>query len=355
MKGDFAVPYMSDSQLVSSIRANKICPCYMFWGKDSATIAALTSKLINKLVPDSAKDLNYHFIPAAEFSSSQLSDICESLPVFSERVVAAINDLNAETLRQDELKRLNEIISEIDPSTTTLIIYATGVDLAEGKKQLSPKNKKLAEHISKCGGVVTEFAYHKPAELVKHIQNRMSKSGCFIKVRSAAYLAQLCGCDLLMVDNECDKLTAYTQSGEVTDQIIDMLVSGQTDADAYKLSRAVVSGKSAQAFDMLNSLYNRQAEPIPLLFVISSALMDLYRAKAAIISAKSESDMINDFSYKGRSFAAENAFRDCRSMSMDKIRRCLGILSDCDADMKSKRTDPKVLLEEAIAKMLSAK
>ena len=55
------------------------------------------------------------------------------------------------------------------------------------------------------------------------------------------------------------------------------------------------------------------------------------------------------------SFAAENAFRDCRSMSMDKIRRCLGILSDCDADMKSKRTDPKVLLEEAIAKMLSVK
>ena len=51
----------------------------------------------------------------------------------------------------------------------------------------------------------------------------------------------------------------------------------------------------------------------------------------------------------------ENAFRDCRGMSMEKIRRFISVLSDCDIDMKSKRTDPRVLLETAIAKMLSEK
>ena len=78
-KGGGRMPYMSDSELVKSIRAGRILPCYLFWGRDAFTCEIITKKLIDKLVPDEAKDMNYRFFPAAGLSMSELADICEEI------------------------------------------------------------------------------------------------------------------------------------------------------------------------------------------------------------------------------------------------------------------------------------
>ena len=200
-----------------------------------------------------------------------------------------------------------------------------------------------------------EFAYKKPPELVGYIQSRLGKSGCFMSPDNAEYLAASQNCNILMINNECDKLTSYQQSGEIVRETIELLVSDGADTDAYKLSKAILTGKRAEAFDILQRLYSRQAEPIALLTVIAGAAMDIYRAKTAVASGVPEKTVVEDYSYRGRDFAVKNAFRDCRSMPMEKLRFCLKTLSDCDRDMKSKRTDPRVMLEEALAKIIEFK
>lgn len=349
------MPVMSDSELIKSIKKGDIKKAYFFWGKDTAAIENVTKKLTERLIAKQDRDMNYHFMNASDFSASELYDISQSMPFFADRIVTLINDLNAEGLRADELKLLFDAVSEADASTSTVIFYTTGVDLTGGKKSLSAKNKKLADHISKCGGIVTEFAYKKPNELVKHIQQRLGESGCFMSPKNAELLAEMLGCKLLDIDNECDKLSSYASSGEITEEMIELLASDQLETDAYKLSRAIIYGKRAEAFKILDKLYAHQAEPIPLLTVVSGSVMDLYRAKTALLSRRTESDVIEDFNYRGRDFAVKNAFRDCRSMSIEKLRYSISVLSDCDIDMKSKRTDPKVMLETAITKILTAK
>ena len=42
------------------------------------------------------------------------------------------------------------------------------------------------------------------------------------------------------------------------------------------------------------------------------AFLDLYRARTAMTVDKRQNDIINDFKYKGREFAVNNAYRDCR-------------------------------------------
>lgn len=347
------MPNLTDAELVKAIRAQKYFPCYFFWGKDAATCELYAQKLASRLVPAEAMDLNYHFFTASTLSVSELADICESLPMLSDRVVAVINDLNADSLRQDEQKRLYEIISGIDSATTSVIFYATGVDLAAGKKTLTAKNKKLAEHISKCGGAVVEFGYKRPGELVKYIQTRLGRSGCFMSPENAEYLASILNCNLLMINNECDKLSSYVGSGEIGRGVIDMLVSAQMDTDAYKLSKALISGKRAEAFDILDRLFIRQSDAIPIIAVISGSMMDLYRAKIAILGGCSEKQVAEDFGYRGRDFAVRNAFRDCRSMPIEKLRYSIKLLSDCDISLKSKRVNQRVLVEEAMTKILT--
>ncbi len=353
MIGGESVPYLTDTELIKSIRKGDIRGVYFFWGKDVASSESIAKKLRDKLLPKDQRDLNYRFITGADFSASEISDIIEALPIFADRTVTLINDLNADNLKKDEQDTLFKAITDLDPTTTTLIFYTTGVDLAAGKKALTPKNKKLCDHISKLGGIVTEFQQKKPNELVNHIQSRLTPVGCFMSPKNAEYLASLQNCSILMIDNELDKLSAYVGSGEITKEMIDLLVSDQLETDAYKLSRAVLSGKGGEAFKTLDKLYSRQAEPIVLLSVISGSFMDLYRAKTAVIGGYSQSDVVSDFSYRGREFAVKNAFRDCMSIPLEKLRYGLSVLSQCDIDMKSKRTDPKILLEEAISRILS--
>ncbi|MBQ8624039.1 MAG: DNA polymerase III subunit delta [Oscillospiraceae bacterium] len=346
------MPNITDNELVRSIKSGKILPAYFFWGKDIATLESIAKKLIAKLVPNDAKDMNYHFFSGSGFDISDFADACESLPMFADRVVVAVNDLNAESLKADDFKYILEILSGVDSDTTTVIFYATGIDLCAGKKALTSKNKKLCDHISKIGASC-EFAFKRPNELVKYIQSRVGKDLCTISPKSAEYLASLCLCNLLIINNECDKLVSFVGKGEITDEVIDSLVSGQLDTDAYKLARAVTSGDRNLTFTILPELYAKQAESIPLLSVISGAFLDLYRAKLAYQTGRGLNNILEDYGYRGRDFAVKNALRDCSRISVEKLRACIQILSKCDIEMKSTRTDQRTLLETAISQMLS--
>ncbi len=347
------MPIFTDAELVKSIRSGNVLPIYYFWGKDVASIEGYAKKLAKKLCPDMADDMNYHFFTGKSFSVSEFADCVSALPMFADRVLIMVNDLNADTLKSDDLKYLEELIAQVDGETTTVIIYATGIDLCGGKKILTAKNKKISDKIAKLGGAVTEFGYKRPNELVKYIQSRCSDQLCVIHPKEAEYLASLCLCNLLIINNEIAKLCSYVGKGEITADIIDELVSGQLDTDAYKLANALIQGRGDEVFKILPELYARQAEPISLAAVISGSLIDLYRAALAYASGKGQSDIINDYNYKGRDFVVKNALRDCRRISLDKLRASIGIMSDCDIDMKSKRTDPKVLLEASLVKILS--
>lgn len=350
-----AVKLTGEQELYKHLRAGDIRSCYFFFGKDVASLESASKRLISKLCPDDARDLNYHFFDGSDFDLSVFSDVCESLPMFAERVVAAVNDLNAESLRADDLKALCAAVSGLDPETTTVIFYATGTDLCGGKKTLSAKNQKLAEAVVKAGGEAVEFAYKRPQDLVKPIRDKAARRGSEITDSAAIALAQACLCNMLMINNEIEKLSAYRAGGTITEEDVDELVAGQLDTDAYKLARAVASGNTRAAFESLSELYSRQQESIPLLAVIGGAFLDLYRAKLALMSNRGESDVVSDFSYRGREFAVRNAMRDCQRVPVERLRYCLGVLAECDADMKSKKTDKRILLEEAIIRMMNPK
>lgn len=349
------MPIITDSELIKSIRSGKILPIYYFWGKDIATMESVAKRLADKLCPDRENSINHRFYSAQNFNLGEFADACEALPMFGDRVLIMLNDINAESLRGDDLNYLTDVLKGIDPETTTVIFYSSGVDLCGGKKNLSPKNKKLADVISKVGGGVTEFAYKRPNELVKYIQSKCSDRLCVIHPKEAENLAAMCLCDILTVNNEIEKLTSYVGKGEITQKIIDLLVSGQLDTDAYKLANAVTLGNANEVFKILPELYAKQAEPIVLTSVISSAFIDLYRASLAYSSGRTQSNLTSDYNYKGRDFVVKNALRDCRRISLEKLRSCIAIMSECDIDIKSKRTDPKLQLETALVRMLALK
>lgn len=345
---------VSETELKNSIKNNSFSPVYYFYGKNITAVEQTVKLLVSKLVAKGNEAYNLHSYEGKNISLNQLSDSCEALPVFAEYVCCTVCDLNAESLNADELKLLTALISDISP-TTVLIFYNTSIDITDGKKYPTPKNKKITDAVTKYGTVCC-FANKTPSELAKDIAARLSKSSCTITKQNAVYLAELCLCNTMILKNELDKLSAFATGQEITLDIINLVCPRQIEAAAFNIAKAITRLDRKLTMNLLKDLIDIHTEPISILYAVTSNMLDLYRARTAINSGKTVQDVKDDFNYpKNVQFRVDNAFRDVSRMSVAHLRECMKILAETDTAMKSLKTDKQILLEEAMIKMLSYK
>ena len=206
-----------------------------------------------------------------------------------------------------------------------MLLVFTSADFGNPK---AAKHKKLIELASKTG-VCVNLAKKTRTDLLRFIADRAKKQGVTIESAQCSHLADRCGDDLGVLANEVDKLCAYKQQGAITRADIDLLATEHIEASIFDLSKRIISGDYAGAYTKLDELFYMREEPTVILAVLSMSFIDLYRA-----------------------FRLDKARRDAPRFSVALLRDYLDILLDTDVKLKSARTDARVLLETAIARML---
>ncbi len=343
---------VTESGLKSDLKSKDFKTVYYFYGKDTAAVESYTNNFISRLVDKENADYNFHSFDGKNFDIDAFTDACEALPFFGEHVCCTVCDLNAEALSADILKRLTGFISDL-PESTTVIFYYTSVDVTEGRKYPTAKNKKLMDAADKSGNVCN-FAQKTAAALSKEIMARVSAANCGISKDAAIFLAEQCLCNSMIVFNEVDKLTAYANGNEITFDMIRELSPRQIDTTAFDLVRAIVRMDVKTSMRLFDDLIAEKADYIAILYAVSGSMLDLYRARTALAARKYASAVKEDFGYsKALEFRVDNAFHDVQRISLSHLRMCMKVLADTDAAVKSSKTDPMILLEEAIVKMLS--
>lgn len=346
---------LTASALGKTIRENDIDSLYYFYGHDTAALESFTKRLVNKLCPADAQVMNFHKLDGKNLDFPMLTDACEALPFMAERVVVTINDLNIDAVTKDDLDDLKKILGSLG-ETTTVIIYATGVDLFKNKKYLTDKNKRFADFCEKHG-TVCNFEYKRASDLGKSISTYFAKSGCTITKSNAEYLANLCLCDTAFISKELEKLSAYAEGREVTREDIDLLCIRRIESDGYSLAINILRGNAAMVFTRLRELDVQNYEPYAIIGIIGFSLADIYRAKLARSSGRSVVDVAKDFSYaKNREFAVKNAYSECGNISAERIRKTLEILSETDLMLKTRsrgKDGDMLTLEQGLARSMA--
>ncbi len=348
------MPQMAVTELNKKLKSKNYSSIYYFYGKDVMSVELYTKTLVKRLVSEDDAIYNFHKFNGKDIDLSEFAETIEALPMFAPYLCITVNDLNAEDLSTDDLNFMLKILKDV-PETTVIIFYNTAIDICDGKKSPTIKNKKIVDCIAKIGDVC-EFSIKTPIELSKQIVATVEKKGSSVSASNAAYIAELCLSDNMLISGEIEKLTSYAQGREITKDDIDSLVSRQVNSNAFDLSKAVVSFNKKKALLLLDELFYQRAEPIAVLSAISMSFMDLYRASLAVVRGIHPSDVVADFSYKAnRKFAVDYAFRDCRKINIKHLRKCIKILADTDSALKSSKTDGRILLEKAIVQMVSEK
>ncbi len=346
---------MSSEDLGRRIRNNDFDNLYYFYGHDVSALEVYVRKLINKLVPASEQMMNLHKFDGKKLDIAEFANACEALPMFAEKTCVVINDLNMDLIPKSDGDDIRKIISDIS-ETTVVVIYATGTDLYKNKKSLTDKNKRFCDFCGKIGSCC-EFAYKSANNMGKTITEKLQKSGCKITKSNAEYLANLCLCDTGFVNQEIAKLSAYAPGREITREDIDLLCVKRVESDGFALALNILRGNAEMVFNRLSELSAQNYEAFEILGVISFSMSDLYRVKLARASGKMYGDVAKDFKYpRNREFALKNGYSDCGNISVERIRKTIGILSETDLVLKTKSSGnagDMLTLEQCVAKAMA--
>lgn len=343
------MPEINAKKIFSQLKNNQIYNLYYIYGQNIVAVEGTVRAIIKKTVGE-YKDFALTKIDGKSLNITEFSDLVQMLPMMSEYNCILINDYNADEQRDNTNKSLAELLKNIPPQTV-IIFSITATDIKKGKKSVSPKNKKITDCANKYG-ILCECAVPSKSELSKYIISSVQKNNCSISPKCAIELAEYCLGDTLTINNEIQKLCSYIGNGEITSDTIKLLVYRQSDTDIYKLANAVCRSDKKSAFEALDELLAQKTERVKILFAISSSFMDMYRAKSALSQGLTISQTAKDFSYQWE-FVLRNAFRDCQGTSLKRLRKCLVILRDTSLALNFSAGNERVVMEEAITKMLT--
>ena len=321
---------------------------YLIYGEEKYLVKHYTDILVNKVT--NKKNNAFDFIKLN--SNADLQEIynaCEQIPMFAEYKCVLVNDYDFDSLSESDFKEINAYLNDISPSTVLILSMPT---LAMDSKKNS-KFKKMAATAEKIG-VSIEFLKKPDTALEKQLISWAEKTGCTLNSRNAAKIISMWGTDMTFLRNEMLKLTAYANGTEITEDMIKLLVVKNTEIRIFALSDCIMAGNFSGAYSQLSQLFEQNEKPEIILSTLGSVYIDMYRMRVALESGKTISDVSTDFKYGKRDFVLKKANANSKRYSTTALRRALDVILQTDMKLKSTRSDPKILFETLITKLMLA-
>lgn len=340
------MPSIEATAFKRHVEAGELYPVYFLHGAEKYLLARASARLTKKAKGESFPEFNYNEL-SSEATVDEIADAALALPFMAGQKCVLVSDFNVEGKSAGELSKLNELLQEL--SESTVLVFSTPTLLIDFKK--SAKWRSFVKQINEKGASV-EFNPLDTSDLVKFLCAEAEKCGSRISKQNAAKVAEYAGNDLTNLKNEISKLSSYAMDREITMVDIEELVTKNLETTVFILSKAIIAGDYSKAYSLLNLLFYAGERAVPILSVLSTAFVDMYRVRAALQSGKTSQSPAGYGDYKGREFRLKNAERDVRSVSTEVLRSYLDLLVETDLLLKGSRISERIVMEELIAKLL---
>lgn len=338
---------ITETKLASDIKSGQLAPVYFLYGKETFLTKTYVERITEKAVGKDPIDFNY--LPLRDNPNPrELADFVDCMPVFSDKKLAVINDLNPEAMDAKTLDGYIKLLEQI-PDTAIILIYITGFE-PQLKKSAT---KKLLAAIEK-NGCVCEMKPLTSMKVAQLITKKANKQKRIISQQNAEYIAELTMCDLTLASEETTKLCAYTNEGEeITTEIIDKLVIKHTDTKIYFLANAITEKNRKKALQITDELFEQRVEFPAIIATLAGAFIDFYRAKLGKEAGVPPQQAAADFNYKkNREWVVAKTYTAVSKVTLSYLRNCLAILSEADTRLKSSAVNSKAFIEQTIVRLM---
>ena len=340
------MPAITEKELIEDIKKADFKSVYLIYGNEDYLKKYYSSAIIKKAVTD-FEDLNLHRFD----SSVKVDDIiaaADAIPMMSDYSCVSVCDYNFASADETEVEKLVDLISDM-PEGCVLLLRLEQLSITPSK---SAKAKKVFDAVKKYGALV-ELNLREEADLVRMVTKRTASRSVNLQPTGARYLIRVCGSDMTNLFSEVDKLCDFVgKDGIITEKEIDALAVKTPDEKAYKLINAVCARDVERVYTMLADLAAQCVDSIAIIAALSSAYVDMYRAKVAESEGKNAESIGADFGYGKNVFKLKYASQNARKMSVFTLRKALNVLRETDIALKSTQLDPRLLVDKTVMQLI---
>lgn len=336
---------LSEKALKTSLDSGALCSIYIIFGNDGFLKKQAVDHIIKASVGDDGLNL-FHFE-----ASCNLQDVYDELngfPVMADRKCVILTDFDIDGCGKNDFERLLSLAGD-RYETSVFVLYFDTVTIDLKK---SDRMKKLIAASESVGGVSVLLDHRTKDELARSLSISAKKQGCILSPQNVAYLIDTCSAETQILVNELTKLCAFANRSEITKDMIDRVAVKSVEASVYDLSTRIISGNTAGALALLDDLLFMKLAPEIIVFNISSAFVDMFRAAAAKDSGLRPEQVAADFKMKGREFVLRRAGDNLRRYDYKKLDLSFKALLDADRKIKSYSSNERIIMEQLIVKLI---
>lgn len=333
---------MSLDILKDDIKNKKIRKLYLFFGPEEFLKKYYMESIEKLLLSNELKALNRIVLEGRQ-DAGKLTDYCETLPVFSDRKIVIVKNSGLfKSKKKDGDEKKSRIPPQNDelatflqdlPGYVCLIFYETDVD----------KRLKALDVVKK-NGLVVEFGYQKPDELIRWVLRKFKASGREIDLNTAAKLVESCEQGMTEILNEIEKLLAYTNDRhDITSEDIEKVCTKSIKSRIFDLTDAIAEKKSSRALGLLNDMIILK-EPVPkILFMIARQFRQILQVKLLHEEGCGLSEIATRMGIS--SYIAGKILKQASNFSQSKLKKAVETSLELDLAVKTGRLEDRSAAE----------
>ena len=297
------------AEFKSQIDSKNSCIFCLFYGEETPLAEEGLKYLVDKYVSQPSLNL-------AKFSDEgvDVETVLASLEIFpfmDEKRITVVKEFYP---KEEQLKKLKNYVANANTTSVLVVI-----------------NKKKYDPLSKISGAtLIECERQTSQALARYIKAKCQEQGVEIDLENAKTIAENCLCDLTLINNEVEKLCAYSHDeGVITKDEIDLLCVKGQDSKIYQMTDYIARKQFDKALSIIDEMLSRGETPQR---IINSIFNYFRRLLHVSISDLSDAELSRIFEVK------ESAIKITRQQSEKFKRKALKQAVDniIDADFRYK-------------------
>ncbi len=330
---------MSEEVLKNAVKNKDIGRLYLFYGEEEYLKRNYTEYIENNLLKEDFKLLN-KVVLEGKASPAAIIENCKTLPVFSDRkmVVVKNSSLFKEKKTQEKGKSGKSdddlaLLLQNMPEHICLIFVEMEID----------KRIKYVELVKKHG-LIIEFKYRKPEELVSWITKRMKVGNHEIDLKTAAQLVEYCEPGMDDISNEIAKLCAYAGDRQkITLADIKKVCTKSIKSRVFDLTDAIAADKRAEALSLLNDMVILKEPMQRIMFMIVRQIRQLLHVKLMSQEGATRTEITSRLGL--HPFFSGKIIKQAQGFSLEKLESAISIGLELDLAIKTGKLEDRVAVE----------
>lgn len=289
---------------------------------------ALKTALVNE-----GDNLNYSYFEGTGTNPNEVAELLQTMPFMAEyRVIIVENsgffgkasgsDSEDDDKASGKLSLLIDGIKKIPDNV--IIIFS---------EEKADKRSKLFKAVTAMG-IAEEYEEQTEDMLAKWLSNMAKAGGKRMDAATAFYLVSECGKDMLLLENELNKLYAWCLERDViTKEDVDTVCTHQVNGKIFDMITAIAMHRQKEALALYYDLLTLRESPFHILTLLVRQYTQMLAVKDGL--NKNESAIVIAGKLGIKDWLVKKIMDQVRRMNINDIKRNLEACAKADEDIKN--------------------